>query len=125
MLSWVSWFDDRRIIYEFGILISKTERQIRKTSGVNTNTTQENNREKNGSGVNGINNWLCNPIHTKIFEGGTVTVMILVVKGRQTFRYRIELQKGSHRIIEGNTCMEKIHHHIFQDPPKLSKSGLP
>ena len=75
-----------------------------------------------------LNDWLWNPIHTKIFEGGTLTVIVLVSKSKQTFRYKIELQKGSERleqVLEGNICMDKISPSYIlleEDPPKLSES---
>jgi hypothetical protein len=53
-IVWVSWFNDRRIIYEFGLPISKTSKQISQASGVNMNRMQENNRDVSDSGIKGI-----------------------------------------------------------------------
>ena len=59
------------------------------------------------------------------------TVIVLVSKCKQTFRYKIELQKGFQRleqVLEGNICMDKnspSYILLGEDPPKFSKFGRP
>jgi len=56
------------------------------------------------------------------------TVIVLVSKCKQTFRYKIELQKGFQRleqVLEGNICMDKnspSYILLEEDPPKFSES---
>ena len=50
-IMWVSWFNDRKIIYEFGIPISRTNKQFSQVDKWFV--------------INEIDKWLQNPIHTK------------------------------------------------------------